>query len=72
MHHVLALRWTAPVPATAHAEEHVEDVHGRVEVTLHSAFLDGLLATPVVQVPLFGVGKDLISLGDGFELQGWR
>ena len=62
-------------PAHAAAEEHVEEVGGRVEAAAaaaaSAALLDALLAVAVVQLPLLRVGQHLV--GHRYLLGGeWR
>ena len=62
VHEVLGAPGSPVTPAVSAAEEHVEEVRGRVEAssTAPSALLDPLLAVLVIELPFLGVGQDLL------------
>ena len=73
MYHVLALVVATPAAtaATAAAEEHLEQVHGRAEAALgQAALLERLLAALVVELALLGVAEHLVRLRYVLELLG--
>ena len=62
VHEVLGAPGSPVTPAVSAAEEHVEEVRGRVEASsaATSALLDPLLTVLVIELSLLGVGQYLL------------